>query len=513
MSKKVRITIAKGSLDFSYCNNQNTSPDLLNTNVISHDELMFSSDYLEKNKKIVSSFLDDLSQEMNIHKIIISDYSLAFIVIDIISKIACITEMFFLDDDSLPFDLCEKIIDNKSLKYINCSSIPPFMVEMLDRNNLHVETRCEVLFTSTFMETNSLTQYSKMYYKTNLRIENEFNDLDFADFEAFCKINRYLKTIHLYIVNSDLIEKMVSILHKYRFKHIKILLHKNINDPAVAEEFRKLNKTYKAKYNISLKIVYSENYLKDNIAKQVVLNILKTCAIVVVIISGAVFGTIIFNNYLSEKKVDKITAEIRDIIKESEEKPLPDGQKISNKYMALLEINPDTIGWLKVKDTKIDYPVVKTTNNDYYLNHGYQKEKDYAGWIFMDYRNSFETLGKNTIIYGHNRYQSGIVFGTLDYTTKKDWFTNSDNLIIEFETIYEELKWQIFSIYKINNTTDYIQTHFDSDKDFGEFISLIQDRSLHDFGVDINPHSKILTLSTCLDNNRRLVVHAFLLNK
>ena len=68
----------------------------------------------------------------------------------------------------------------------------------------------------------------------------------------------------------------------------------------------------------------------------------------------------------------------------------------------LLTINPDTVGWLTVNNTKINYPVVKGKDNDYYLKRDYNQNKNSMGWIYMDYRNSINILSQNTIIYGHN---------------------------------------------------------------------------------------------------------------
>ena len=510
--QKVQITIAKDTLNFSYCV-KSVSNELLNTNVISDNELVFSVDYLKANKRIVSLFLNDLGKDLNISKISISRYSLAQIIVEIINPLKYIKELKLLEENSLPYELCEVIIENKSLEKLDCFSVPSFMAEILDRNNIYVQTRCEVLFTSAFMEENNLSIYSKMYYTNNIKIGSSPTNSDLADFETFCKINRYLKVIHLHTADLDLIKKVLSILEYLRLKNIRILLHNNINDVTLVDEFKKLNKTYKEKYNISLRIVYSDNYLKENISKQVILNILKTCALIIILICLTIFGSITYNNYLSEKKVEKINAQLEAIIKQSTDKKPEEGQKINNKFLALMDINPDTVGWIKLNKTNIDYPVVKTTDNEYYLSKGFTKESDYNGWVFMDYRNNVEELGRNTIIYGHNRYSSGIIFGTLGNALKKEWYMDKENQIIIFDTIYEELRWQIFSVYQIKTTVDYIQTGFPTEENYIEFINMIEGRSIYDFGVNVDIKDKILTLSTCLSNNRRLVVHAVLLRQ
>ena len=128
----------------------------------------------------------------------------------------------------------------------------------------------------------------------------------------------------------------------------------------------------------------------------------------------------------------------------------------------------------------------------------------------MDYRNNIESLDKNTIIYAHNRYNSDVMFGTLKNVLKDKWLEDENNLLITFNTLYEEMKFKVFSVYKVKNTSDYIVTNFDSDNEFLDFIELIQGRSEVDFDTVVSTDDHILTLSTCFENNKRLVVHAVL---
>ena len=155
--------------------------------------------------------------------------------------------------------------------------------------------------------------------------------------------------------------------------------------------------------------------------------------------------------------------------------------------------------------------MVQYTDNDYYLKHNLYQEEDKNGWIFMDYRNSIYSLDSNTIIYGHNMYYSGVMFGTLTKAYKKDWYTNPDNLVISFNTIYETMNFQIFSIYKVPLTKDYLKTYFDNETDFNDFVKLIKSRSIKNFDIDVSYGDKILTLSTCTGDNQRMVIHAKLI--
>ena len=174
----------------------------------------------------------------------------------------------------------------------------------------------------------------------------------------------------------------------------------------------------------------------------------------------------------------------------------------------LKTFNQDTIGFIKVMGTNINYPFVQTLDNDYYLNRSYDKTYNNAGWIFLDYRNN-EFNDKNTIIYGHGRI-NGTMFGSLKDTLKSSWQNNKDNYIIKISTEKENSIWQIFSVYKIATTSDYLETSF-SDNEFESFINLIKGRSSYNFETNVTNEDKVLTLSTCYNDNDKMVVHAKLI--
>ena len=528
--QKIYIKVSKEALIFTYHHADHQIPrELINTNIISRDELVFSLEYLKTNARIVSLFLCDLLKENNLKKCIIDTYALAKDIIDIINRTPLIKELYFAEEKALPFGLCEKLIENKNLTYINCFSIPPFMIELLDKSKFEVLTRSEILFTGKFMEINNLDQYSKMFYKTNIRIESILNSQDESDFIAFCKINRYLKTIHLYHYTNESLDHLIKLLRDNRIKHINIKIHKNITTPEEADYLKKAHKKFKKKYKHSISIVYSKDYLHENLSTHLILSVLKACCLALGVIVITVFGTLFTNNLIAEKKDNDILNAINAAIENQknitpiepqpinppdptnpEVPPVQTQPPIPNTYKALLEINEETVGWIKINNTKVDYPVVKAADNDFYLTRNIYKKNDYNGWIFMDYRNTTDEINRNTIIYGHNMYYSGVMFGTLGKTTKKDWYTNPENTTISFNTIHSEMEWEIFSIYRINVTNDYIQTDFKSNKEFLTFLNLLKSRSIHDFGILVDSDTKILTLSTCTDNNKRLVIHAAL---
>jgi len=179
----------------------------------------------------------------------------------------------------------------------------------------------------------------------------------------------------------------------------------------------------------------------------------------------------------------------------------------------LLKTNKDTVAFLSVKGTNINYPVVQTTDNNYYLSHAYDKTPNKAGWVFMDYRNDSNNLNQNTVIYAHSRYD-GTMFGSLKTILTSAWYKNKDNHIIRISTPYENTMWQVFSVYTIYKESYYITTSFSNDKEYATFLKTIKDRSEKSFSGTVNTNDKILTLSTCKDNfGNRVVMHAKLIKK
>lgn len=495
---------------------------IINTNIISDNELIFSDEYILKNPKLVATFIRDLTSEYHIDTCYFESYNLSLLLLNIIRPNSNIHYLIFKEDNPLPYKVCSKILKMNYIKTINIYNLQDFMIEYLDKKNIKVESRSEILFLSHLMEENNLNNFSSIYYKNDLVLTFPLSINDEDDFEAFCDINKYLKVIHLNNVVKNDLEFIINTLKKEKIKNIKIIIHQNINNELDAGYLKDLNyKNKKEKIRISLQ--YSNKYLEKNLLPEANNKILKICFLIILAIIVASFCYVFIDNYNSLRKDEEIQNEIVEIIEKTDgDKIIEDinqniekeEDKITNPELAsLLNNNEDVVGWLKVNNTNIDYPVVQANDNDFYLNHNFKKDKDYNGWIFMDFRNNSKVLDDNAIIYGHNRYSSGVMFGTLKNTLNEEWYTNKENLVITFNTLYKEMKWQVFSIYKIDVTTDYLYVNFDNSLDRLAFYQKLEARSLIDFDQEIHNDDKIITLSTCINNNtQRLVLHAVLIN-
>ena len=225
----------------------------------------------------------------------------------------------------------------------------------------------------------------------------------------------------------------------------------------------------------------------------------------IILIAVIIFSGIKIIEWIKSNKKNK------DIMSEIKENVVINNEMDSNNeeykidFAKLKQKNSDAIAWIKVNGTDIDFPVVKGTDNSYYLTHNFDKEKNKAGWIFADYRNKFDGTDKNIIIYGHNM-KNGSMFASLKDVIKEEWYNNENNKYIALITENENCKYQVFSVYQIETEEYYLQTNISN---FKEFVEEIKGRSKKDFNVDIKETDSILTLSTCADNTKyRVVLHA-----
>ncbi len=201
---------------------------------------------------------------------------------------------------------------------------------------------------------------------------------------------------------------------------------------------------------------------------------------------------------------DVSNGENSEIIVEKEETGI---DYINYDFDDLIAKNNETVAWIQVNGTKVNYPVVQHDDNDYYLHHDFYGNATDMGWVFGDYRDNFTTFGYNTIIYGHNLINK-TMFGSLTNVMKGDWLNNSDNHYIKLSTPSSNTVWKMVSVYEIEPVVDYLKTYFTEDE-YLEWLQLIKGRSIYDFGMDLVGTDKIITLSTCNDiGTKRVVVHA-----
>jgi len=183
-------------------------------------------------------------------------------------------------------------------------------------------------------------------------------------------------------------------------------------------------------------------------------------------------------------------------------------------FYKLYDTNHDIRGWLSIPNTVINYPVVQSTDNDYYLHNNFNKSADYYGSLFLDYRNNISPQSQNMIIYGHNMKDGQMLTAIVNYEQTDFYKTSS---LITFNTIYGHYSWKVFAAFITNADPkdgyvfNYLVTNFSSNDAFNNFIKEVRERSLINTpSVDVVPGDTLLTLSTCYysSNDARFVVMA-----
>lgn len=183
------------------------------------------------------------------------------------------------------------------------------------------------------------------------------------------------------------------------------------------------------------------------------------------------------------------------------------------KYAYLYAVNQDLVGWLKIPNTNLDVQVVQSTDNDFYLRRDFYGKKSRYGCPYIDYKNDPKYLEDNTIIYGHHM-PDGLMFSQLDkYKTLEGY---KESPIIQYDTLYDTYYFKVFAAFISNADAkddngyifNYMVTDFSTDEKFTSFIETVEERSIFNTDVNVQPDDKLITLVTCSYefNDARLVV-------
>lgn len=276
------------------------------------------------------------------------------------------------------------------------------------------------------------------------------------------------------------------------------------------------------KTNVFMKIVKFIVPWKGDSVFEIIRKIIFVAAFITLIVTGVMF----LNVKVSEAQDVAENDELRDLYtgtnvdvnipSEKLEEIEKENPEVLDRFLPLLEINDDIVGWLSVgKDNFIDYAVLQSDDNDYYLAHNYKKAKTVSGSLVVDYRCeiSAEKRSANVVIYGHNM-NSGAYFGRLprynNYDISRDKNDISfykENPTLTFSTLYKSSTYKIFGgmLIKVNSGDDDFQYHrihdFENKEQFDNFCADILDRSTFiNPDVDLKYGDNILTLSTCILN-------------
>lgn len=216
---------------------------------------------------------------------------------------------------------------------------------------------------------------------------------------------------------------------------------------------------------------------------------------------------------LKDEKFSEILRDVKPVVnkKYEEDIVIPD---ILDEYLALYNKNKSLIGWIKIADTIIDYPVMQTADNEYYLKHNFDQKKDDNGCIFLDSNCDILLGNDNWILYGHHM-NNGKMFSSLIKYANEDFY--KDHKYIEFDTIYEKGRYEVMYAFRSRiYTADDVRFKYyqfidaSSYEEFESYMEEMAEMSLIDTGVTAEYGDRLLTLSTCdyQEENGRFVVVA-----
>lgn len=163
---------------------------------------------------------------------------------------------------------------------------------------------------------------------------------------------------------------------------------------------------------------------------------------------------------------------------------------------ACLEINRDFVAWLRIPGTVISYPVVRSDNSDFYLNHLFDGTKSKLGCLFSLRSSDYAGPSRNIAVYGHHLSASDAMFSTLIKYKQKNYFANHQMIIMD--TLYGRRTYRIFSVVNMKvSDWDPATASFKSDAAYLKFINRARDKALIDSGITVTADDYILTLITC----------------
>ncbi len=236
-------------------------------------------------------------------------------------------------------------------------------------------------------------------------------------------------------------------------------------------------------------------FLLLNIMKKIITRIIFLIALVVFAYSGYQIIDIKLDNYEESKEKDMLL-EVSKMDK-IENKEIIDEEEVKDyeiDFTKLLEINSDIIGWIYLPDTNINYPIVQGSDNDFYLTHGFQKEFNYAGAIFMDYRSNPDFSDNNTVIYGHNMWHD-TMFTHIEKMKDETFF--KEHPYVYIYTKEANYRCEVISIYTTTYHSDNFDFFVDDENSYQAYLDLIQSSSDFKTNVEVSVEDKIVSLVTC----------------
>ena len=175
-------------------------------------------------------------------------------------------------------------------------------------------------------------------------------------------------------------------------------------------------------------------------------------------------------------------------------------------FTELLKTNSDIKGWIYGEATNVDYPVLQTDDNDFYMDHLYNKEANSSGSIFADYRNKSDFSDRNTVLYGHHM-GNGTMFGSIERYTSQDFYEATPTMMLY--TPEGDYRIELISGTHESGDDQFVEFNFKNEEDFQKYVESFRQRSTFKSDVQVQPGDKLISLCTCayvFDNARFMLM-------
>ncbi len=169
-------------------------------------------------------------------------------------------------------------------------------------------------------------------------------------------------------------------------------------------------------------------------------------------------------------------------------------------FASLQEQYPDVVGWLKMDDVDISYPIVQGSDNEHYLYYDPTGAENIDGSIFLDYRAKSLDTDLYDLLYGHNMRDESM-FGQLDNYVEQDFYKQGTGSFYIY-TPKGSYHYKIFAVNIVDPADDVYQMGFKNTQVFGAFVKQLKENSMYETGVDVAGYDRIVTLSTCSSTDR-----------
>lgn len=245
----------------------------VDNNQVVNNTFYYTEKYIKKNNDIVKEILSTKS----IKRVIYKDFDSFLTLFSLIN----VSNIRFDVNKALTNKVMDTLIQDNYLEYLECYFMPSDYVHQFAIKNISIKFNNDMLFSSEFVRDNELKNMKHIYYKKHVKFHSEKDVMD--NLEGFLSVNSHLEIIHLYCYSSNMISFIIEKLNDSNFYDVSIYIHQNetnINDISKETNFlKKINKKFSENGKREIKIIYSEEFFKENIFKQLTINGIKMCMV------------------------------------------------------------------------------------------------------------------------------------------------------------------------------------------------------------------------------------------